>query len=82
MSMMMVMVVMAMPMVAGRMPAMVFHFVVQHISKNGATDRAQEAMVLLMSKVIPCCTAGERTSQSALTLWVGIFIGCVILVSG
>lgn len=48
--------------------------VFQQIANNGTTKRTQKTMVLLMAEVISRCSASKRTSDSTLTLGVGVGI--------
>jgi hypothetical protein len=78
MPMVMVMVVMVptpmlmvMPM---RMLTTIFQFIFQKVAHNSTTNRTQQAVVLLMSKIISRGSAGKGASDATFTLGIAVLI--------
>lgn len=75
----MVMVMMVMPttmlmVMPMRMSTTILQFIFQKVTHDSTSNRTQQAMVLLMSKIISCGSTGQRTSDSTFTLGVGVVV--------
>jgi hypothetical protein len=60
---------MVMPM---RMSTTILQFIFKEVTHDSTSNRTQQAMVLLMSKIVSRGSAGQRTSDSTFTLGVGV----------
>ena len=77
MPMVMVMMVVPTPMLMVmpmRMFTTILQFIFQKVAHNSTTNRTQQAVVLLMSKIISRGSAGKGASDATFTLGIAVLI--------
>lgn len=77
MPMVMMMVVVPTPMLMVmpmRMFTTILQFIFQEVAHNSTTNRTQQAVVLLMSKIISRGSAGKGASDATFTLGIAVLI--------